>query len=218
MAPAVPTATIALTLTVAPTPAPSLLPTIAPTIAPTASPTSKPVTVPIGYKLGDSQLAKLGSPTGTQVPSRQVVLERFQNGVMVVFAASDKGFVPGGEFIFALAKDGHAWRVADTFVEKSKFPDDWYTCDRKPGLRPERSGVPWRGFGKAWCEHPEVRAALGIAKSYEESEITASLQSFERGRVFQVSDWRGIPGWTTDHVYAVYLDTTDPSFASGHWE
>ncbi len=148
-----------------------------------------------------------------------MVLQRFANGVMLVFAKSDQGFDPsGGEFIFALAGDGRAWRIVDTFVEKSKFPDDWYTCDRAPGLRPERSGVPWRGFGKAWCEHPEVRAALGSARWYEEAEITAAFQSFERGRSFQLSDWRGIPGWDKARSYTVYLDSLDPNFAAGRWE
>src|SRR5512135_2834318 len=176
-APAIAPATVAAP-TIASTTSPTLAPTNAPATAtittPTLPPTTTVPTVPNPYKLSAAQLAQLGAPTAAPVGARDVVLERFQNGVMVAFAPSDKGFASGGEFIFALAKDGHAWRIADTFVEKSKFPDDWYTCDRKPGLRPERSGVPWRGFGKAWCEHPEVRAALGIAKSYEESEITAA--------------------------------------------
>jgi hypothetical protein len=186
--------------------------TNAPTIAPTA-------TVANPYHLSDTQIARLGNSTQPFVASRSVVLQRFANGVMLVFAKSDKGFdASGGEFIFALTKDGRAWRIADTFVETSKNPDSWYTCDAKPGLRPERSGVPWRGFGKAWCDHPEVRAALGNARSYEESEIDASFQAYAMGRAFQLSDWRGIPGWNSEQVYVVLLGSSAPDFASGRWE
>lgn len=187
----------------------------APALPPPPSPS---VTIAPGYPLSSAQLALLGAATSPRL-ERSVVIERFQNGVMVVFAKASQGFdVTGGEFIFALAKDGSAWRIADTFVETGKNSDDWYTCERKPGQRPERSGVPWRGFGKAWCEHSEVRAALGSARGYEESEITASLQSFERGRAFQLADWRGIPGWDREHMYSVFLNSSDPNFAAGRWE
>ncbi len=175
--------------------------------------------MPLGYTLTLTQQAMLGVATAPLVKDRSVVIEWFQNGVMVVFAKAAKGFdASGGEYIFALANNGGAWRVADTFVETSKNSDNWYTCDRKPGQRPEKSGVPWRGFGKAWCEHPEIRAALGGTRSYEESDLTASFQSFERGRAFQVSDWRGIPGWNQEHVYVVSLSTYDANFATGRWE
>jgi hypothetical protein len=96
--------------------------------------------------------------------------------------------------------------------------DNWYTCERAPGQRPEKSGVPWRGFGKVWCDHPEVRRALGKAAGYEEADIDASFQDYSRGRAFQLSEWRGIPGWNEKQAYVVYLDTADPDFASGHWE
>lgn len=161
----------------------------------------------------------LGLPISPFVQHRSVVLERFVNGIMLVFAKSDKGFdAGGGEYIFALAKDGQAWRATDTFVETSKNTDTWYTCDLKPGLRPERSGVPWRGFGKAWCDHSEIRTALGNAKSYEEADIDSSFQDYAKGRAFQLSDWRGIPGWTTAKVYAVIIDSGDANFASGRWQ
>lgn len=171
------------------------------------------------FQLSASQLVTLGIPAQPFVASRSVVLERFENGVMLVFAKSDKGFdVAGGEYIFALAKDGHAWRVADTFVETSKNSDTWYTCEVKPGLRPERSGVPWRGFGKAWCDHAEIRTALGNARSYEESDIDASFQDYQMGRAFQLSDWRGIPAWNSAKIYVILLQSSDPAFASGRWE
>lgn len=194
------------------TPTATLTATTTATASPTIADTSP-------YHLSETQLAQLGNSTQPFVASRAVVIQRFANGVMLVFAKSDKGFDPsGGEFIFALTRDSRAWRIADTFVETSKNPDMWYTCDAKPGLRPERSGVPWRGFGKAWCDHLEVRAALGNARLYEEADITAAFQSYERGRAFQLSDWHGIQGWSNDKVYVVTLDSGDPNFAAGRWE
>ncbi len=203
-----------------PIPTPTDLFALPPILTPLANPSSLPPTATLPLPSPSSAAASsLGKATTPRVAARPVVLQRFANGVMIVFARSDQGFdASGGEYIFALIKDGRAWRIADTFVEKSKNPDDWYTCDRAPGLRPEKSGVPWRGFGKAWCEHTEVRAALGNARSYEEAEITAAFQSFEDGRIFQLSDWRGIPGWDRTKTYTVYQSSTDPNFAAGRWE
>ncbi len=190
--------------------APVAIPTVTPTLA-TTSP----------FELTGAQLARLGPPTAPFVKSRAVILQRFTHGVMIIFAKSAKGFASGSEYVFALANntpDALAWRSADTFIETSGMADNWYTCERAPGQRPEKSGIPWRGFGKVWCDHPEVRRALGNAAGYEEAEIDASFQEYERGRAFRISEWRGIPGWDVKLVYVVYLDTTDADFAAGHWE
>ncbi len=191
------------------TPAPRIsIPTVTPTLVVAGS-----------DALTDAQLSRLGPPVAPVDESRPAILQRFAHGVMIIFAKSDKGFNAGGsEFIFALADDGRAWRSTDTFVETSKMADNWYTCERAPGQRPEKSGVPWRGFGKLWCDHPEVRTALGKATGYEEADIEATLQDFERGRSIKLTDWRGIPGWDKDETYAVYLDSLDPDFTAGRWE
>jgi hypothetical protein len=188
---------------------------IAHLLIPTVTPTH---VVASSGALTDAQLARLGPPSALSVKSRPVILQQFANGVMIIFAKSDKGFEAGSEFVFALAEGGRAWRSADTFVETSKMADNWYTCQRSPGQRPEKSGVPWRGFGKVWCDHSEVRTALGKTSGYEEADINASFQDFERGRAFQLTDWRAIPGWDKDQTYVVYLDSSDPDFASGRWE
>ncbi len=192
---------------------------VAPVSIPTVTPT---LTTSSPYELSSAQLARLGPPNAPFIKSRQVILQRFVHGAMVIFAKSDKGFDSGSEYIFALANNAPeqalAWRSADTFVETSKMADNWYTCERAPGLRPEKSGIPWRGFGKVWCDHQEVREALGNAAGYEEADISASFQDYARGRAFQLSEWRGIPGWNEKQVYVVYLDSSDPGFASGHWE
>ncbi len=207
------------------TPQPPLFPstqavtTPIPAATPTAIVFPSP-TVPNPLHLTMLQLLPLGVPNEPFVPKRQIVIQRFDRGVMLIFAKANDAFdKTGGEFIFALVNDGRAWRVKDTFIETSKNPDDWYTCERKPGLRPERSGIPWRGFGKAWCEHSEVREALGAAKSYEENDLEAAFQVYEKGRAIQVFDWKGFKGWENNRVYVVYYySLTDPDFVVGRWE
>ena len=133
---------------------PTTIPTITPEQKATNTPsfTSVPVIAdPNPFRLTAAQLAQLGNPIEPFAAKRQVVVQRFERGVMLIFAQAGNVFDQrGGGFIFALANDGRAWRIKDTFIETSKNSDDWYTCERKPGLRPERSGIPWRGFGKAW--------------------------------------------------------------------
>lgn len=176
----------------------------------TLPPSSPPITNSNPYQLSATQIQQLGNPTELWVTHRQVVVERFEHGVMLTFAQAGNVYKSGEGFIFALAIDGRAWRVRDTFVETSKNSDDWYTCERKPGLRPERSGVPWRGFGKVWCDNPEIRAALGSAKIYEDVDPDASYQAYEHGLAFRLTDWKGYPGWKSNQVYVIYY--------SGKWE
>ena len=201
-----------------PTNTPTDLATATPTIAlplatatlPPASPTL-PYTNTNPYNLSITQTAQLGNPIESFVANRQAVVERFEHGVMLMFAQAGNVYKSGEGFIFALASDGRVWRVRDTFVETSKNPDDWYACERKPGLRPERSGIPWRGFGKAWCDNPDIRAALGLAKIYEDVDPDASFQYYERGLAFRLADWKGYPGWKSNQVYVVY-------YAISKWE
>ncbi len=189
-------------------PATSTPPSISPAII---------ITIANPFNLSALQISQLGKTIEQFVDKRQVVIQRFDRGVMLTFAGT--GNVFGGGFIFALANDGRAWRIKDTFIETSKNSDDWYTCERRPGLRPERSGIPWRGFGKAWCNNPSVRDALGFAKIYEDVDDGASYQSFERGYVFALGDWKGYPNWKNGQAYTIYYAaTTNPDLVTGKWE
>ncbi len=67
-----------------------------------------------------------------------------------------------GAIIFAFSDRGQAWRVVDQFREISRVEDAWYSCQPMPGRRPENSGIPWRGFGLAWCSNSGIRSALGM--------------------------------------------------------
>ncbi len=203
------------------TPRPSDTPTPLPTSTPEPTATSTPTPCPDSspYSLNIEQMRQLGCPTQGFVTGRVAVLQRFEKGVMIVFAKPINTFDnQGGASIYALANDGRAWRMTDTYIESSPERRTWYTCDAKSNDGPEVTGVPWRGFGKAWCTYSEVKQALGKVRTGEEGNLTTSFQSYENGRAFQVSDWRGFPGWSNRRVYIVYLPTSEGDYRAGTWE
>jgi hypothetical protein len=220
-APAAPSATPmpAVTLTATPSHTPTKTPTATPTITSSPTPTPTPTSCPDSspYRLGAEEMAQLDCPSQNFMPSRNIVLQRFENGVMIIFARTDNVFdSKGGSLIYVLSRDGRAWRVVDRWVETSARSDDWYTCERRPGQTPIESGIPWRGFGKAWCDHPEVRSALGRVLSVEEPS-TAAFQSYNKGRAFQVQDWKDFEGWSASTVYSVYWPETAGDVLTGTW-
>lgn len=89
----------------------------------------------------------------------------------------------------------------------------YYFCKISSKLPPERTGIPWRGFGKAWCTYPEVESGMGTVEpnSYEDTSIVP-YQLYEHGRAFII---RGV-------VYVVWLDgdalESDAGFQRGRWE
>jgi hypothetical protein len=164
-------------------------------------------------------MKRLGCPAQGFVGSRVVVIQRFEKGVMVIFAKPINTFDnKGGALIYALSNDGRVWRMTDSYIEASADRRTWYSCDVKSNDGPEATGVPWRGFGAAWCAHPEVKAALGKARTGEEGNLTAAFQSYENGRAFKVSDWRGFPGWNKNRIYIAFFPNTEGDYLAGTWE
>lgn len=210
---------ITATLRPSATPTPTQIPTSTQTPTPTVTPSPTPCPDLSPYALGEDQMKRLGCPTQGFVASRVVVIQSFAKGVMVIFSKPINTFDnKGGAWIYALANDGRAWRMTDTYIETSNDPRAWYSCDVKSNKGPEVTGVPWRGFGKAWCAYLEVKAALGKSRTAEEGGMAASFQSYENGRAFQLSDWRGYPGWSAKRVYSVYLPATESDYRVGTWE
>lgn len=209
--------------TITPRPSATPRPTETPHPTETPLPTSTPVATPCPdlspYGLSADQMKRLGCSAQGFVAKRVVVIQRFQNGVMVIFAKPINTFDnKGGALIYALTNDGRAWRMTDTYIETSPDRRAWYSCDVKSNDGPEVTGVPWRGFGKAWCSFPQVKAALGKARTGEEGDLTASFQSYENGRAFKLSDWRGFSGWNKNRTYIVYLRTSEADPMAGTWE
>lgn len=80
--------------------------------------------------------------------------------------------------IYALPSDGPYSRFDDTWDDSQPA----YLC---PDLGPSQTPpTPQRGFGKVWCDQPQIRQLLGKATS-QERPFEATLQTFETGLIFQ---------------------------------
>ncbi len=210
---------ILLTLLATSTPTP----TTTPNVPPTATLTPRPTPCDIAsnpYGLSGRQAERVACPAQDWIASRGVVTQQFAGGFMIVFddpANNDFQTRNPQRKTYILADDGRAWRVyfesADLWQSSSPNPDDWYSCDAAPGLRPVESGVPWRGFGLIWCTYPQIRQALGAVLT-DETKANASFQSYYRGRAFQIQGEMA--------VYVVFLDaddeTIDNLYLTGTWE
>lgn len=194
-------------------PTPTFEPPSTPTQVATATPTPCLVSNPFG--LLPDKIGRLGC-SARPVYGRQVIVQRFERGVMVVFAKDSNTWdKQPGAIIYVLALPNRAWRIVDGFRETSTNPDSWYACQTSPGQRPEQSGTPWRGFGLAWCSNRAIQNALGRALSAEEVGIVADFVAHDRGQAFRLSDWKGFPGWTPGRAYTVILDE---ALQFGTWE
>jgi hypothetical protein len=144
------------------TPLPSSTPTITPT--PTATPTPG-VFEPTGIQPDgrfkdiwqelDGGDSRLGYPTGPEINDRNFARQYFEKGLMFWWDNPDG---PGYIWVIDSPADdlrsGSAWnRYADTWQD-----GDEYACDE---ARSNGGKGPVRGFGKLWCERPELQNRLG---------------------------------------------------------
>ena len=175
------------------------------------------------FGLNANQLTRLQCSSDNLVRSRWVVYQRFQRGFLIIFdgpANDDFRRANQKRKFYALADDGRVWRVfyenEQVIQTTSSNPNDWYSSCAAAGRgkRPKDSGLPWRGFGRVWCDYPEIRNALGnVQLGNDEEKDTAAFQSYSEGRVFQ---FRG-------RTYAIYLDTggrdvANLTYVPGNWE
>ncbi|NIV38043.1 MAG: hypothetical protein GWN58_54105, partial [Anaerolineae bacterium] len=54
---------------------------------------------------------------------------------------------------------------------------------------------PISGFGRLWCENPEIREEIGFATAAEVEAFENSLQEFERGYILRDSN---------DYIYLLF--------------
>lgn len=81
--------------------------------------------------------------------------------------------------IYVLLPDGTYQAHDDTWVEDV---DPTYPCNPFGGEE-DSPPLPRRGFGKLWCENPEMQTALGPVPREERLCQYAVLQRFEQGRL-----------------------------------
>jgi DNA-binding beta-propeller fold protein YncE len=92
-------------------------------------------------------------------------------------------------FMFDDLRDPHAQKIYVLFPDQTYavFADTWREGDPERPCNeikiPEGRIHPKRGFGKVWCEHPEVQAKMPGAVA-DESGITLTVQNFEHGMMW----------------------------------
>lgn len=81
--------------------------------------------------------------------------------------------------IYVLLPDGTYQSFDDTWVEDV---DPTYPCNPF-GVEEDSPPLPRRGFGKLWCDNPELQTTLGPVPREERLCQYAVLQRFEQGRL-----------------------------------
>jgi len=113
----------------------------------------------------------LGCPTDVATEGNFAV-QTFKDGYMF-----DDLRNPNAQKIYVLFPEGTFAVYDDTWREG----DPERPCNDIP--IPEGRIHPKRGFGKVWCEHPEIQAKLPGAVA-DESGVTLLAQDFERGAMW----------------------------------
>ncbi len=81
--------------------------------------------------------------------------------------------------IYTLLPDGTYISFDDTWVEDV---DPTYSCN-PTDEEPDSPPLPRRGFGKIWCENPQVQAVMGFVPREERLCQHSVLQAFTNGRL-----------------------------------
>lgn len=162
-----PTAQVSLALptsataTDLPPPTSTLVPT------PTLHPTPTPCQFPIQPDLAEFWSASLlGCPITPGEAAISTAYAPFEGGQMLWRGDTDT--------IYVLTHDGR-WR---------SYPNEWregdpeFTCGED-----DPTAAPIRGFGRVWCDHPDVREALGAPTAEEIGDSASAVQDFGNGTI-----------------------------------
>lgn len=150
---------------------PTLIATSSPTVAPPPSPTPQPSPTPCGLPLQPDltdawRPGELGCPITPGEAAISTAYAPFEGGQMLWRGDTDA--------IYVLTHDGR-W---------ASYPNEWregdpeYTCGR-----PDPTLTPVRGFGRVWCDHVEVREALGAPSAEEIGDNASAVQDFGNGTI-----------------------------------
>lgn len=64
------------------------------------------------------------------------------------------------------------------------YPNEWQTGDPEYTCGEASSpSTPIRGFGRVWCDHPDVREVLGAATAAEIGDSASAVQDFVNGTI-----------------------------------
>jgi hypothetical protein len=103
-----------------------------------------------------------------------------ETGVLTAYAGFENGFM-----LWRQDDDGHyaayGGGVYDVFYYPPAEPPD-FSCPESAQL-----GRPRRGFGKVWCENPQVRQRIGNALEDEIGDYRPT-QLFEKGFMIYIKE------------------------------
>jgi hypothetical protein len=156
------------------TPMPTLTPTstTTPTVTPTPTSTPTPGTFANTGIKSDGRFkdvwsevgggdGRLGYPTGPEIKDRDFARQYFEQGLMYWWDNPD-----GPDYIWVIDSPATDLRRGKTW---NRYVDTWdggdeYACDQ---ARRNGDKGPRRGFGKLWCERPELQTRLGNPREGE---------------------------------------------------
>jgi hypothetical protein len=129
--------------------------------------------------------APIGCPAGAAWVALPAATQQFERGVMLWLGERATyprllGYPPT---IFALTEPGPTVGM---------YTDTWVAGqdpETAPG-DPPRAGLyaPWRGFGKVWAEHPELRDAIGWATEPQAQSRTVDTQLFSTALLVRINE------------------------------
>jgi hypothetical protein len=138
---------------------------------------------------------RFGCPVAGEVGIVEMVVERFEFGVMVWRGDTRTIYVYiGGQ--------------NDTFGTWHQVRDTWTDAEPTPrpsGTPPPGMYEPVRGFGKVWRENPDIRRDLGWAVERERA-AGGAWQEFQYGFALWTTD-RQIYFMTPDSLWQRFEDT-----------
>lgn len=185
---------IALTLAACRTAPDQPSPTVAPTAAPvaaltaTAGPT-RTLPAVTAHPIASPQPTPTIRPTPCQIPVQPALVAAWQDYVVGCpitpgAAVVNTAYAPfeGGQMlwrgdtdtIYVLTHDGRWTSYANAWREG----DPEFSCGAADPLI-----TPVRGFGRVWCDHPDVREALGAVTAAEVGDNASVVQDFGNGMI-----------------------------------
>lgn len=139
------------------------------TPTPAATPTPPPSPTPCRFPLQDDLDTawwpeELGCPITPGERAAATAYAPFEGGQMLWRGDTD--------LVYVLYNDGR-W---------TSYPNEWREGDPAFSCGEENlMTTPVRGFGRVWCDHPEVREALGAVTAGEIGDSVSAVQDFVNG-------------------------------------
>jgi len=162
---------------------PAATPTVNPTLVRTAifTPVSLATELPEPYhevwRAVGGEKGSLGLPAAAAI-SRRYSVQEFDHGVIFF---RDNKYNPAENWMYVIywGSEGNDKTAGNSWV---RYVDTWLAGD--PALSCAEAAPlpvgPAGGFGRLWCEHPEVQAGLGAALA-QEVNVKGGWLDFEHG-------------------------------------